>query len=85
MGRVPIIPIMPHADKIDRLESVTGLMQSGRVKLPDAAPWIADYLGELTTFPLAAHDDQVDSTSQALTWMRDNSGRHYAIAGGRSY
>lgn len=85
IGKIPIIPVMPRTDKIDRLESVTGLMQSGRVKLPDAAPWIADYLSELTTFPLSAHDDQADSTSQALAWMRDNSGRHYAIAGVRSY
>ena len=28
------------------------------------------YLHELTTFPSAKHDDQVDSTSQALDWAK---------------
>ena len=85
LGVLPIIPITPRADKIERLESVTPLMESGRVRLPDAATWTAEYLAELTTFPMASHDDQVDSTSQALTWMRENSGRVYATAGGRRY
>jgi predicted phage terminase large subunit-like protein len=85
MGNIPVIAVEPKGDKIDRLESCTGLMESGRVKLPDFAPWAAEYLSEMTTFPMAAHDDQVDSTSQALNWMRSNSGRVYAAAGQRRY
>jgi hypothetical protein len=31
---------------------------------------VLDYEIELTTFPLAPHDDRVDSTSQFLNWVR---------------
>jgi len=37
--------------------------------LPENAPWLAIYLTELLGFPNAPHDDQVDSTSQALNWL----------------
>lgn len=33
------------------------------------AEWVADYIAELTTFPKATHDDQVDMTTQALLDM----------------
>jgi phage terminase large subunit-like protein len=39
----------------------------GFVHLPRDAYWLADYLHELTVFPNGRYDDQVDSTSQALT------------------
>ena len=34
------------------------------------APWLANYLAELTAFPAGRHDDQVDSTAQVLAWMK---------------
>jgi hypothetical protein len=37
--------------------------------LPREAPWLAAYVAELLAFPNGAHDDQVDSTSQALSWL----------------
>ena len=37
--------------------------------LPIEAPWLATYVQELTTFPKAKFDDQVDSTAQALKWI----------------
>ncbi len=36
--------------------------------MPSWPSWLADYLAELTTFPAGRHDDQVDSTAQALAW-----------------
>ena len=35
-------------------------------QVPSQAPWLADYEQELLSFPLSKHDDQVDSTAQAL-------------------
>ena len=32
--------------------------------------WLPEYLHELATFPKSKHDDQTDSTSQALDWVR---------------
>jgi hypothetical protein len=31
---------------------------------------LPEYVHELTTFPKGKHDDQADSTSQALDWVR---------------
>jgi hypothetical protein len=38
--------------------------------VPLEAHWLAEYLHELTTFPRGKYDDQVDSTSQALAWLK---------------
>jgi hypothetical protein len=42
----------------------------GGFHLPEEAHWLADYMAELTMFPAGHHDDQVDSTAQALTWTK---------------
>ena len=49
-----------------RLHAETATIENGFAWLPEAAPWLADYLAELTAFPAGRHDDQVDSTAQAL-------------------
>ena len=36
----------------------------------DGASWSGDYLAEMTAFPGAAHDDFVDATVEALTFLR---------------
>jgi len=46
------------------------MIENGFVRLPGAAPWLATYLAELTTFPNGKHDDQVDSTAQMLDWFK---------------
>ncbi len=61
-------------DKIMRLHAQSAVFESGRVFLPSSAPWLADYLHELTSFPGAKYDDQVDSTTQALAYLRENEG-----------
>jgi phage terminase large subunit-like protein len=33
-------------------------------------PWLDDYVRELTAFPGSKFDDQVDSTAQALDYMK---------------
>jgi len=38
-------------DKIMRMHSVTSTIENGFVHLPDNAPWLADYLNELKSFP----------------------------------
>lgn len=62
-------------DKETRLSIVLPMFEAGQVILPDEAPWRTDLLHELFGFPLARHDDQVDSISQYLAWTRDSSSR----------
>jgi predicted phage terminase large subunit-like protein len=57
-------------DKIMRLHSVTSTIENGFVYLPEKSEWLAAYLHEMTTFPYGKHDDQADSTSQALDWAK---------------
>jgi predicted phage terminase large subunit-like protein len=64
---LPIIVVKVDKDKITRAAAITPLVEAGKVLLPQAAGWLTDYLDELSTFPSAAHDDYVDSTTQALT------------------
>ena len=57
---------VPVGDKQMRLWAQTAMMEQGMVHLPKEAPWLDAFLAELTSFPNSRHDDQVDSTSQAL-------------------
>jgi predicted phage terminase large subunit-like protein len=60
----------PECDKIMRMHAQTGLIENGFVYLPQTAPWLAEYLHEMTVFPKGKHDDQVDSTAQFLDWFK---------------
>lgn len=66
---LPVLPVRPDRDKVTRLAAVTPLIEAGKVMLPERAPWLADYIDEMAAFPSGEHDDQVDSTSQALGWL----------------
>jgi predicted phage terminase large subunit-like protein len=60
----------PATDKILRLHAQTAEFENGRVFLPRSAPWLADHVNELTGFPGSKYDDQVDSTTQALDYLK---------------
>jgi predicted phage terminase large subunit-like protein len=59
----------PGTDKIMRLHAQTAMLENGRVFLPRTAPWLPDYVHELTSFPGTRYDDQVDSTTQFLDYI----------------
>lgn len=62
---------VPKGDKTMRMMAQTPMIEAGRVYLPDKAPWKDAYLHELLTFPKGRYDDQIDSTSQALEYIKD--------------
>jgi predicted phage terminase large subunit-like protein len=62
----------PGADKVMRLHACSDRFENGRVLLPANAPWLDEYLLELVGFPGTKHDDQVDSTTQALDHLRED-------------
>src|SRR5262249_13080980 len=59
----------PQGDKLMRLHAQTGAIEAGFVFIPNEAPWLPEYLHELTVFPNGKHNDQADSTSQFLDWF----------------
>jgi predicted phage terminase large subunit-like protein len=73
-GLYAVTRYQPQSDKVMRMHAQTSMIENGFVHLPDTAPWLAQYLHEMTTFPNGRHDDQVDSTAQLLDWFKRGSG-----------
>jgi predicted phage terminase large subunit-like protein len=69
-GCHPVTGYQPTTEKIMRLHAQTALIENGFVRIPEDAPWLAEYLHELTVFPKGKHDDQADSTAQFLDWYK---------------
>ena len=69
----PVLPIKVDSDKVSRAQAVTAMVEAGNVYLPEDAPWLSDYLDELACFPTGVHDDAVDSTTQALNYLRERA------------
>lgn len=74
---VPVIAVQRDRDKVSRVNDVLPFIRAGRLFVPESAPWLAAYLGELAAFSPAmthAHDDQVDVTVDALTEFLQSGG-----------
>ncbi len=65
----------PGSEKLMRAAGQSMKFESGQVLLPSEAPWLDEYVRELTGFPGAKFDDQVDSTVQALDFMSSKACR----------
>ena len=63
------IPIQPLGGKVARVNAVSPAIESGHVYVPEGEPWAEEFLGQWTSFPAGAHDDMVDSGSQALRYL----------------
>ncbi len=50
-----------RGDKSVRAQSIRGRMALEGLYVPANAPWLADFRGELLSFPAGKHDDQVDA------------------------
>lgn len=66
---LPLIPIVPSKSKETRLLQILPLIESGRLLLPEFAPWLASFERELLSFPGSAHDDMVDALTQGLSYL----------------
>lgn len=66
---IPVIAIPATSDKVARVNEIAPTIEARRVLLPIAATWLDETVHELTSFPLGAHDDIVDSISQGIAWL----------------
>lgn len=77
--------INPDKSKEARARAITPECESGHVYLPHPSDpgkeWVTDLLSELRNFPFDAHDDQVDSLTQALSELRDEGSGAIAVPG----
>ena len=65
---INIIPVSASRanEKMQRVNEVTPVIESGRVRLPAQAHWLDDAVNEWTSFPFAAHDDMTDALTMAV-------------------
>jgi predicted phage terminase large subunit-like protein len=58
----------PNGSKVERAYACQGRVESGNVYLPQDAPWIREWVAEVSGFPNARHNDRVDAFTQAQQW-----------------
>jgi len=75
---IPIQGIPRNKDKISRAYDVSPQMEAGRVYLMRDNEHVSDMLNELSTFPLAAHDDTVDPLMDAIDDMLINNNTDFS-------
>ena len=69
---IPVSEFTPHrgsGDKMARLNSVTDIVASGLVWVPETR-WAEEVIEEIAGFPFMSHDDLVDATVMALMRFR---------------
>jgi predicted phage terminase large subunit-like protein len=68
---IPLLPMSPAgADKESNARAVSPMFEASMIWLPSGAPWADEYIESMIRFPKGQHDDDVDSTSQALNYLR---------------
>lgn len=77
---IPIVGIQRDKDKVTRGYDAAPMVESGNVYLPESAPFISDFMHEVSNFPVGKHDDQVDPMMDAVQDML-NSPAAYSWAG----
>lgn len=66
-----VIPVTPRESKEARAQSVLPLFEAGQVVVWNNCVGANDLIEEAAAFPGSAHDDQVDSMTQALHRLRN--------------
>lgn len=61
-----LVAYSPKDSKEARCHAVSAFIEAGNVVIPADAPWVHDFVEECSAFPNGAHDDQVDTMTQAL-------------------
>jgi predicted phage terminase large subunit-like protein len=64
-----VVQVLPTESKIDRLRQHCHTIRSGRVWVPQDAPWRDDFINEIVAFPFTEFNDQVDAMTQFLHWI----------------
>lgn len=78
-ANVPVVGYNPgRADKISRAHRVAPLLELDALYIPESqkergkpVSWARAFLDQVSKFPVAAHDDYVDTMSQAIIYLMD--------------
>ncbi|TXH42919.1 MAG: terminase [Desulfurellales bacterium] len=61
-------------DKILRAALASPKVEAGKVFLPEATPWVADFVETMAAFPDVEHDDDVDAFTSGIIYLTGDSG-----------
>ena len=70
--RIPIVAVQRNNDKVSRGYDAAPFVEAGNVLLPIDAPWLSDFLTEVSTFPGGANDDQCDPMFDAINTVQSS-------------
>lgn len=79
LARVPAVSYNPGAaDKVSRAHQIAPLLELGLVYVPESTRnprqpvgWATQFTQQMDKFPVAEHDDLVDTMTQSLIYLRD--------------
>ncbi len=77
--RMAVKRVKVDRDKTARLNSITPLLESGRIKLPDKYDFNEVIINEFEEFPNGEFDDIIDSVTQAINENKENGAADYKI------
>jgi predicted phage terminase large subunit-like protein len=80
LARVPAVAYNPgNADKVSRAHQAAPTLELGKLWIPESAKnpgqkvsWSQEFVKQLTKFPVATHDDYVDTWSQAIIFLKND-------------
>lgn len=80
LAKVPAIGYNPgRADKISRAHQAAPTLELGMVWVPESAKtpghpvsWAAQFMKQVAKFPVAEHDDYVDTFTQAIIYLKND-------------
>ena len=80
LANVPAIGYNPgNADKVSRAHQAAPTLELGMVWIPESKKnpghfvgWAHDFVKQLSKFPVAAHDDYVDTFTQAIIYFKND-------------
>jgi predicted phage terminase large subunit-like protein len=70
-----LVAVEPDGNKVARAHAVSAMVEAGNVWIPESTPWVEAWLHEVTTFPAAPNDDEVDAMTQALRQLGETSSK----------
>jgi predicted phage terminase large subunit-like protein len=72
---IPVIPFVPSRgkDKHSRVNACAPVFESGQIYYPEDEKFAEEVIEECAAFPHGAHDDYVDSTTQAVLRYRQGN------------
>lgn len=68
-----VVAITPQGGKVSRMVAASAGWQAGDWYVDRNAAWVEPFVEQITMFPNADHDDQVDAMTQAAAWLSENN------------